>query len=138
MAEVFADTGGWAAAFVPSESWNVLATRLIRRWRADGTLVVTTNYVLAELAALLTRPLRVSRRQQVGIIDNIKMAKWVEVLHVDPVIDQHAWDLYRNRLDKEWSLVDCSSFVVMQQRGILEALTPDHHFEQARFVRLLK
>jgi len=40
-------------------------------------------------------------------------------------------------LQKEWSLVDCASFVAMQQRGIFEALTTDHHFEQAGFVRLL-
>jgi predicted nucleic acid-binding protein len=37
-----------------------------------------------------------------------------------------------------WSLVDCASFVVMRQQGIVEALTTDHHFEQAGFVRLLK
>ncbi len=42
------------------------------------------------------------------------------------------------RADKEWSLVDCASFVVMQQRGLTEALTTDRHFEQAGFVRLLK
>ena len=40
--------------------------------------------------------------------------------------------------DKEWSLVDCASFVIMKQRGVTEALTTDHHFEQAGFVRLLK
>ncbi len=40
--------------------------------------------------------------------------------------------------DKDWSLVDCASFVVMKQRGIQEALTSDHHFEQAGFVRLLR
>jgi predicted nucleic acid-binding protein len=47
-------------------------------------------------------------------------------------------ELYDNRLDKQWSLTDCISFVVMQQHGITEALTGDHHFEQAGFVALLK
>jgi predicted nucleic acid-binding protein len=42
------------------------------------------------------------------------------------------------RPDKEWSLTDCNSFVVMQHEGISEALTGDHHFEQAGFVALLK
>jgi predicted nucleic acid-binding protein len=46
--------------------------------------------------------------------------------------------LYAQRPDKEWSLTDCISFVVMQQEGITEALTGDHHFEQAGFVALLK
>jgi predicted nucleic acid-binding protein len=40
------------------------------------------------------------------------------------------------RVDKDWSLVDASSFVVMPMLGIVEALTTDHHFLQAGFVRL--
>jgi uncharacterized protein len=47
-------------------------------------------------------------------------------------------DLYRARPDKEWSLTDCISFAVMHQYSIREALTADHHFEQAGFVPLLK
>jgi predicted nucleic acid-binding protein len=47
-------------------------------------------------------------------------------------------ELYRHRPDKDWSLTDCIPFMVMQQRGIVEAFTGDHHFEQAGFVALLK
>jgi predicted nucleic acid-binding protein len=47
-------------------------------------------------------------------------------------------DRFCSRADKEWSLTDCISFVVMEQRGIYEAFTGDHHFEQAGFVPLLK
>jgi predicted nucleic acid-binding protein len=46
--------------------------------------------------------------------------------------------LYRSRHDKEWSLTDCVSFVVMQDEGISDALTGDKHFEQAGFNALLK
>ena len=42
--------------------------------------------------------------------------------------------LYESRPDKEWSLTDCISFVVMKKEGIVEALTEDRHFEQAGFV----
>lgn len=49
-----------------------------------------------------------------------------------------AIDLYDRRTDKEWSLTDCSSFVLMEEQGITEALTADHHFEQAGFTALLK
>jgi len=45
--------------------------------------------------------------------------------------------LYRDRADKEWPLTDCISFVVMHDRGLSEALTADHHFEQAGFRALL-
>jgi uncharacterized protein len=47
-------------------------------------------------------------------------------------------DLYHSRPDKQWSLTDCISFVVMQEEGVTDALTSDHHFEQAGFRPLLK
>jgi len=53
-------------------------------------------------------------------------------------LDEEAWSLLKTRLDKNWSLVDCASFVVMQHRKIAEGFTSDHHFEQAGFSRLLK
>jgi len=45
--------------------------------------------------------------------------------------------LFDSRADKEWSLTDCISFVVMEDRGLTDALTADHHFEQAGFRALL-
>ncbi len=47
-------------------------------------------------------------------------------------------ELYHERPDKQWSLTDCISFVVVTEEGIAEALTGDHHFEQAGFTALLK
>lgn len=49
----------------------------------------------------------------------------------EPELSTAAVSLYGSRADKDWSLTDCLSFVVMQRRGIAEALTTDHHFEQA-------
>jgi len=45
--------------------------------------------------------------------------------------------LFANRPDKDWSLTDCISFVVMEEQGIGEAFTTDHHFQQAGFTALL-
>ena len=58
--------------------------------------------------------------------------------NIDKLIDEQAWQLLLNRTDKNWSLVDCSSFIVMQQNKLIKSLTTDHHFEQAGFIRLLK
>jgi uncharacterized protein len=46
--------------------------------------------------------------------------------------------MFAARSDKRWSLTDCISFVVMQERGLTEALTADRHFEQAGFSILLR
>jgi predicted nucleic acid-binding protein len=47
------------------------------------------------------------------------------------------WELYRSRPDKEWSLTDCTSIVILQKEQIEQVFTSDHHFEQAGFVKLL-
>jgi len=46
--------------------------------------------------------------------------------------------LMEERQDKDWSLTDCISFVVMKEQGVQDALTADGHFEQAGFRALLK
>ncbi|MCU0568028.1 MAG: nucleic acid-binding protein [Oculatellaceae cyanobacterium Prado106] len=100
--------------------------------------MTTTNYVIAELVALLGSRQRASRNQLFQYIDSIKTDPIIELVHIDAETDAIAWDLCKSRADKSWSLVDCTSFVVMQQLGIQDALTTDQHFEQAGFIRLLK
>jgi len=56
----------------------------------------------------------------------------------DGALFQDGVKLFAARPDKEWSLTDCMSFVVMTREGITEALTGDHHFEQAGFIACLK
>ena len=59
--------------------------------------------------------------------------------HQDPQIEvpfssesiDFAVRLYEGRGDKTWSLTDCYSFVIIEQHGLTNALTSDHHFEQA-------
>ena len=58
-------------------------------------------------------------------------------MHVTPELYAEGWQLYSNRLDKDWGMIDCISFVIMQERNLTEALTSDHHFEQAGFKVLL-
>jgi uncharacterized protein len=66
----------------------------------------------------------------------LKIASHIEIIHIDAALDTQAWFLLKARDDKEWSLVDASSFVIMAKYGMKEALTTDHHFTQAGFIRL--
>lgn len=138
MNDIFVDTSGWANWLNRGQPFHALATQIVSQVRKSGRRLVTTNYVLAGLVALLTSPMRVSKPQQIVHLSAIRLATWVDVLHIDQALDAAAWNLWQSRPDKEWSLVDCASFVVMQQRGLTDALTTDRHFEQAGFVRLLK
>ena len=138
VADIFADTAGWANILDPRQPYHVLAAGLYREARRQRRKLITTNYVIAELVALLASPLRVPRPSVVTFIEGLRASPYVEVVHIDVTLDDRAWRLIKGRQDKQWSLVDCASFVVMQHRGLTDALTSDHHFEQAGFVRLLK
>jgi predicted nucleic acid-binding protein len=138
MAELFADTSGWGNLVDPTQPFHAVAAALYRSERQEGRKLITTNYILLELVALLTNPLRIPRPTTVAFLEGLKTSPTVEVVHVNASLDEEAWQLLRARPDKEWSLVDWASFVLMRQRGLQEALTTDHHFEQAGFSRLLK
>ena len=138
MKKIFVDTSGWANFFDTDEPFHRLTRTIYENARNNGTQLVTTNYVVAELVSLFTSPFRISRPRIIEYIDAIKQSPSVDLIHIDHSLDDQAWQLLTERVDKNWSLVDCSSFVVMQNERITESLTTDHHFEQAGFVRLLK
>jgi predicted nucleic acid-binding protein len=71
-------------------------------------------------------------------LDAISAATWVDIIHIDHGLHRAATEVLRIHQDKRWSLVDCSSIVVMKSLGITAALTNDHHFEQAGLTRLLQ
>ncbi len=137
MYRVFGDTGGWACLVNPREPFHSLAQSVYSKVRQRSGIIVTTNYVLAELVSLLLS-MRLPHATIVRFINDLRNSPLVEIVHIDPTLDAEAWDLFQRRPDKRWSLVDCASFVVMQRWGITEALTTDINFEQAGFVRLLK
>lgn len=104
--------------------------------RASGRPIVTTEFVLLELGDHLCD--RLNRRLFVELCSALHADPSVKVLPIRGDLFRRGYDLYANRPDKDWSLTDCISFVVMADRGISDALTGDHHFEQAGFRALLK
>ena len=138
VADRFVDTSGWAEWTDRSLVFHSRAVACFEEVLQQNRRFVTTSYVLTELSALLTRPLRMPKPQQIEFIDDIRADPSVEIIHIDPALEDAAWQLWKMHDDKAWSVVDCVSFVVMRQRGLSEAITTDHHFEQAGFSRLLK
>ena len=96
-----------------------------------------TERCLVEVADGWAKPIQ-HRSFFTQLLADLKANPTVRVI---PCVDQHLHqgvDLYDKRSDKEWSLTDCISFEVMRREGLNDALTGDHHFEQAGFAALLK
>jgi predicted nucleic acid-binding protein len=77
------------------------------------------------------------RRKFLTMLEDLQADPSIEIVEASHSLFQRAVQLFSNRPDKGWSLTDCTSFLVMEDRGITEALTADQHFAQAVFVALL-
>jgi predicted nucleic acid-binding protein len=93
-----------------------------------------TEAVFMEVGAALSA---VNRFAAATFMRQCYQTENVTVVSVDHTLFERGLHLYENRLDKQWSLVDCVSFVVMADSNIEIAVTTDHHYEQAGFKRLV-
>jgi predicted nucleic acid-binding protein len=60
----------------------------------------------------------------------------MEVVSASSDLFERGLNLFLERQDKEWSLTDCTSFVLMNERKATHAMTFDRHFEQAEFIMM--
>lgn len=132
MKRIFADTFFFFAYLNAQDAAHAAAAQYFDTF--DGHLV-TTEWVMTELADGMA-----------GISDREKFAEFHGALRCNPSVTivpsgpelfAKGLELYSARKDKEWTLTDCISFVVMKSEGLDEALTGDHHFRQACFAILL-
>jgi hypothetical protein len=128
---VFVDTAGWMACADAADPVHVRACAARDQALAGGSLLVTTDYVADETLTLL--------RGRLGLkaagawwaqVDGSPRLRWQ---WIDPVRAEKARTLFFAHAGKDHSFTDCTSFVVMRELRLREALTTDRHFRQAGF-----
>ncbi len=98
--------------------------------------LLTTDYVLVEVMDALSAPLlRLAAASSVAVL---RRRPVMRIVPATTALLDDGLEWFTRHQDKRWSLTDCISFVVMQKEGGAEALTSDHHFEQAGFRALLR
>jgi predicted nucleic acid-binding protein len=134
MKAVFADSYFFFALANPNDPTHARAVDFAKSYTGR---TVTTGWIITEVGDGWSKP--PERRQTfLQILAELKTNPNTIIVASNDELLQEGIDLFAHRHDKEWTLTDCISFVVMKQQGINEALTGDRHFEQAGFVALLK
>jgi predicted nucleic acid-binding protein len=133
MNSVFADTAFFVAYVGPRDKFHARSAQLMSTLQGR---VVTTDWVLIELANYLARS-KIRPRVAAFIRDLQSDARY-DIVPASAAAIEEGLAFYERHRDKEWSLTDCISFDVMRREGITQALTADHHFEQAGFEILMK
>jgi len=136
MRAVFADTSYWLALLISKDSLHRKARALSESLR--NARVITSEMVLAELLNDCSQRGAALRRAAGFMIRDLRRKVEVFIVPQSSIQFQEALSLYEQREDKHWSLTDCASFQIMRRDRMTQALTYDHHFEQAGFQALLR
>src|SRR5918911_5128252 len=131
MNRLFLDSAFSIALAAPNDQYHAAALSLAERMEAEDSRLITTRAVIMEIGNALAKPRY--RQAAVALLEALEADPRVEIVPLSEQLCGRGFQLYRARLDKGWGLTDCISFVVMQEQGLTDALTPDEHFQQAGF-----
>lgn len=130
---IFVDAGYLVALVQPGDQ---LHSRAAAWALALSGPFLTIEHVVWETVNGLSKP--INRPKVHAMLDNVRRSSNWEITKSTEDLVAQGLVMHRQHTDKEWSLTDCIAFVAMRQRGLRQALTHDHHFEQAGFEALLR
>ena len=134
--DVFLDTAFAISLSTPNDEHHERAVSLAEELEVNGTRLVTTRAVLLEIGNSLSR--QRYRNAAIKLLQSLEEDENVQVIPISEELYEQGFELFLSRLDKEWGITDCISFIVMWELGINSALTTDKHFQQAGFNALLR
>ena len=135
MRRVFADAGYWIALFNPKDVGHERAQQVSSALGPAWTL--TSEMVLAELLNSFAGKGSHLRKAACAAVEKIRSNPNGEVVEMSSWAFRSGTAQYRSRPDKTWGVTDCTSFLIMEDQGIGDALTFDRDFQQAGFRALL-
>jgi uncharacterized protein len=133
MNRTFLDTSFFLALSLEDDA---LHDRALAWQRTITGKLFTSEFVLLEVADHLSPPHL--KRLVSTIFSLVQDDEQIDVVPISREDYLRGLLLFDSRPDKAWSLTDCISFEIMRDRCITDALTHDHHFEQAGFRALLR
>jgi uncharacterized protein len=136
MKNVFADADYFVALLNPREQLHPKAVEVSRSLRQ--VRLVTTEMVLTEVLAFYAERGPALRKAAADLANRLAADPNTTLIPQTSVQFTEALNFYQDHEDKVWSLTDCASFLAMRERGLGEALTHDHHYQQAGLVALLR
>ena len=135
MRRLLVDTSGWLALLNVAETSPVRAGDIYRKRFSASWQIVTHDGILLEVGNSLSS--QQWRNNVIAWRERVTSSERVLVVSLNETLLAKGWNLFAARKDKDWGIIDCLSFIVMQEHEIREALTADKHFAQAGFTRLL-
>ncbi len=128
---LFADSSAWIALYDENDKYHMRAQQAFRHLLDQSVVFVMTDYVIAETATMVL--------YRAGHAQAVRFGEWalhsgnVRQVRLESATWSEAWRMFKMYDDKDFSFVDCTSFVVMRREHLVNAFTFDHHFTQMGF-----
>ena len=135
-APVFLDTAALLALANKRDNLHKQAKNIRDRITKERRTILTTEWILTEFLNAMQRP--PARTLAIHMVEQLRQSKRVQILPVSSEDWQRGYQLYRDRLDKAWSLVDCISIQLCRQKSVYEVFTSDRNFAQAGYQVLMQ
>lgn len=133
---VFIDTSYLIAILEPTDDRHEKAKAV--SMSLGDSQQVTSEMVLTELLNAFCTRGKFFRQMALNVVDDLRSDSNVEIIPQSSELFEQACQYYRQRQDKEYSLTDCASMVIMKEQVINQVLTHDRHFQQEGFIALLR
>ena len=133
--KVFLDTSYVVALCSYKDKYHNIALRIVEDIKKKSIHLITSQVILLEIGNTLAR--LNARNAAVKLLKSIENDPLIEIIPLTESLYRKGFSLFCERLDKEWGITDCISFIIMKERSINAALTTDIHFQQAGFKALL-
>ena len=130
---LFLDTAFIQALLNVRDAYHPKAIELFSRVR-NASEIWITEAILTEVGNACSA---INRKGAVQFIQQCYQTDNIRIVSIDTQLFTQATHLYQSRLDKNWGLTDCISFIVMTQNNLQDAITTDRHFVQAGFRALM-
>lgn len=121
MKQVFADTSYWIALINPRDELHSKAAAATQGHK--GGLIVTSEMVLTELLNAFSDQGRQVRNAVSRAVKTLRSSPGVRIVPQTSDQFERAFARYHAMADKDWSLTDCASFLIMEAEGIEAALS---------------
>ncbi len=128
---LFADSSAWIALYDENDKYHAQAQQAFRRLLDQSVVFLVTDYIIAETATMVL--------YRAGHARAVRFGEWalrsanVRQIRVDNALWNEAWHLFKKYDDKDFSFIDCASFVAMRRQRVVDAFTFDRHFAQMGF-----
>lgn len=133
--DVFVDTSGLYALLDKKDTNHRAAKDAVGKLTRNGQKLVVTDYVIDETVTLARA--RGGARVALRVLDLIEQSVGIRVERIDADRFDATKTFFRRHADHDYSFTDCSSFVLMRELEVKQALTSDRHFREAGFDTLL-